>query len=244
MINRSVISSSPEAQLLSIIADVRTRWRLKLFLRGAAIVLGAGVIALLVSAWGIERLGFSAASIVAFRIITWITIVGLAIRYLVLPMFRRVSDETIALYLEEHEPTLQAAVLSALSVKDGANLEVEHISPALARRTIEQAVESCHAIDDGRRVDQPHIRRFGAAFAGAATLGLVALLTSPGFLRQGATAVLNPFSAAAAVNPYRIDVQPGNVTIPRGADLSPRWARGRAGRGPGAARPARRGAGR
>jgi hypothetical protein len=109
-------------------------------------------------------------------------------------------------------------VLSALSVKDGANLEVEHISPALARRTIEQAVESCHAIDDGRRVDQPHIRRFGAAFAGAATLGLIALLTSPGFLRQGATAVLNPFSAAAAVNPYRIDVQPGNVTIPRGAD--------------------------
>ncbi|MGH7500206.1 MAG: DUF4175 family protein [Longimicrobiales bacterium] len=240
MINRSVISSSSETQLLSIIADVRTRWRLKLFLKGAAIVLAAGVIALVISAWGIERLGFSPASVIAFRIITWLTVIGLAIRYIVFPMLRRVSDETIALYLEEHEPTLQAAVLSALTVKADAKAtgsrkggEPAHagglsegtrpahalnISPALARRTIEQAVERCHAIEDGRRVDQPHIRRFGIAFAGAAALGLIALLMSPGFLRHGATAVLNPFSAAAAVNPYHIDVQPGNVTIPRGAD--------------------------
>ena len=218
MINRATLSSNTHAQLMAIIADVRTRWRLKLFLRGATIVLIAGVIALIVSAWGIERLGFSAASVIAFRIITYATVIGLALRYIVLPMFRRVPDEAIALYLEEHEPSLQAVVLSALSVGDPERAADPNVSPALARRTIEEAVARCHSIDDGRRVDQPHIRRFGAAVAGAAALGLLALLTSPGFLRHGANAVLNPFAAAAEVNPYRIDVLPGNVTIPRGAD--------------------------
>jgi hypothetical protein len=216
MINRSSLSDSAQTQLMAIIADLRSRWRMKIALRGAAIVAAAGVFALLVSAIGLERFGFSPTAIIAFRILTYLTIIVLAVRYLIRPVMRNVSDESIALYLEEHEPTLEETVLSALSVGDPD--QNAHISRALAMRTIEDAVARCHTIDDGRGIDRRAITRFSTALGGAAALGLGIIFLSPGFLRHGAKAVLNPFGSVASANPYAIEVEPGNVTIPRGAD--------------------------
>ena len=115
MINRSSLSDSAQIRLMEIIADLRSRWRMKIALRGLAIVAAAGVFALLVSAVGLERFGFTPAAVVAFRVLTYLTIVVLAVQYVIRPLMRKVTDETIALYLEEHEPTLEATVLSALS---------------------------------------------------------------------------------------------------------------------------------
>ena len=220
MINRSVLSASAQAQLVTVIAEVRARWRMKVALRGLAIVCGVGVIALLLSAFGLEKLNFTPGAVIAFRALTWLTLAVLVVQYLIRPFMRRISDETIALYLEEHEPTLQAAVLSALSIGDPAKAEDHHISAALARRTIEDAVSRCHAIDDGRRIDGPAIARFGTALTGAAVLGIGTLFLSPAFLRHGARTLLNPFASVATASPYAIEVSPGNVTIPRGADQS------------------------
>ncbi|MGH7552951.1 MAG: hypothetical protein ACREMQ_07955, partial [Longimicrobiales bacterium] len=215
MINRSVLSSG-HAQLLSVIGQVRSRWRLKLALRGVAIVGAGTVIAVLLSAYGLEKLGFSAGAIITARIIVYLSVFGLALRYLVLPLMKRVTDEQVALYLEEHEPSLQAIVLSAVELRDDATRPTE-LSPAFARRTIETAIQRCHAIEDGRRIDQRPIRRFGAAVAAATVLGLGLVgFTSIG--RNGAGALLRPLGSTNAASPYRVDVQPGNVTIPRGAD--------------------------
>src|SRR2546426_968522 len=131
-------------ELTSIIHQIRKRWRMKLALRGAAFVLAGWVLALLVSAYGLERLKFSPGSIIAFRLAMIMVTGVLAGYFFVLPQWRRVTDEQVALYLEECEPTLETAILSAMEAEK--NAETSSASPALARRLVEQAIERCAAI--------------------------------------------------------------------------------------------------
>ena len=106
-------SGGPE-DLVGVIRRVRNRWRVRIALRGLAVVLAAGLGAFLASSYGLEFFRFSSGSVVAFRLLTWLTVAGLAFWCLVRPLTRRVPDERVALYLEEHEPSLDASVLSAL----------------------------------------------------------------------------------------------------------------------------------
>lgn len=206
-------------ELVQVIRRVRSRWRLKLVLRGAAIVLGVGLAAFLVSAYGMERAGFSAGAITTFRIATYGVLAVLATLYLVVPLLRRVSDERVALYLEENEPTLEEALLSALEMKDGI-LEGERsdLSPALIERLIETAVARCRSVDGGRRVERRSLSRASGVLSGLAVAALLVFLLGPAYVRHGATALLFPFRSADAANPYSIGVEPGDVTIARGAD--------------------------
>src|SRR5690606_26474071 len=172
----------------------------------------SGLAFFLIAAYGLERLNFAPGAVLTFRIAALLTVVALLGRFVLWPMRRRVTDEQVALYLEEHEPSLQNTLISALE-SDGAT-----VSPAFARRTIEQAVERCRAIEDGRRIDRRELNRFATAFAIIAVLGLALTGFGPPILRHGAGALLNPFGSAEEANPYRIDVLPGNATIARGSD--------------------------
>jgi membrane protein implicated in regulation of membrane protease activity len=82
--------------------------------RGAAFVLGVGFAALLMSAYGLEILRFRPSAIIGFRIGLFAALVALVAWFLIRPLRRRVTDEQVALYLEEHEPSLQSAILSAV----------------------------------------------------------------------------------------------------------------------------------
>ena len=214
----STIEINPAHEtLLGVIRRVRARWRLKLALRGAAIVLGALVVALLLGAYVMQTARFSPEAITAVRIAAYVLIVALIAQYLVRPLLRRASDEHVALYLEEHEPSLDAAVLSA--VEHGKLTEDSPSrSPLLARRLVESAIVRTHAVADGNRVDQPGIFR-AAMFAGAAALiGLVTIGVGPTFLREGARLLLAPWRSAEAAQPYAIAVLPGNATVAKGGD--------------------------
>ena len=57
------------AELIEVIREVRGRWRRRLAARGAAIVLAGTILALLLSAHGLETLRFSAPAVIAFRVI-------------------------------------------------------------------------------------------------------------------------------------------------------------------------------
>ena len=83
---------------------------------------------------------------------------ALAGYFFVLPQWRRVTDEQVALYLEECEPSLETAILSALEAEKGS---ASH-SPALARRLVEQAIERCGVIERGRRLEAQPLRRYAA----------------------------------------------------------------------------------
>src|SRR5687768_1032054 len=107
-------NSATSTDLFAIIANVRTRWRLKLALRGAACMLAVAFALFLVAAYGMEWLRFTPASIVAARILLAVALAVSAYWFLVRPLRRRVTDEQVALYLEEHEPALNATLVSAV----------------------------------------------------------------------------------------------------------------------------------
>ena len=102
------------AELVDVIRQVRARWRAKLALRGAVVVVAGSLLALFLSARGLEAFKFSSPSIVAFRLVTFAVFAALALYWLLGPLMRRVSDAQVALYLEERDPSLQAAILSAV----------------------------------------------------------------------------------------------------------------------------------
>src|SRR5687767_5863371 len=157
------------SDLIAVIRQVRRRWRMKLALRGAVGVLGLGLLVLLAGAFALEAARFSAASIVTFRVVTMVAFLGLTAVLLIRPLVRRVSDEQVAMYLEEHEPSLQAEIISAVEASRAA--EGSGAASVLVRRLVESAIEKCRTIDEGKRVERTPLRQYAATLA---AVGLVA----------------------------------------------------------------------
>ena len=130
--------SAPPTDLFGIIAHVRTRWRLKLALRGAACVLGIAFALFLIAAYGMEWLRFTTASIVASRVLLAVAFAASVYWFVMRPLGRRVTDEQVALYLEEHEPSLQAEIVSAVEASRGPAAS----SPLVKRLPNSSRVES------------------------------------------------------------------------------------------------------
>jgi hypothetical protein len=217
---RMLFEASSHEDLMGIIRSVRLRWRLRILFRGMGIVLSAGVIAFLVSAYGMDYFRFTGTAVLLFQIATYMTLVVLTIRYLVMPLLQKVSNERVALYLEEHEPSLQGHVTSG--VQFGATVdEAARIgqSPALIKKLVRRAIEKCVEVDEGRRVERKKLAGSSGFLAGATLTGLLFLVTSPGFLQHSAPFLLTPWNRDATENPYSIDVSPGSVMLARGADL-------------------------
>ncbi len=211
-------SGSSQHELLSVIRSVRRRWRLRVALRGAAIVLAAGLVVYLASSFGMDRLRFSPGAVIAFRLFTYVALVFLIARFLVMPTFRRVSDERVALYLEEHEPSLEARLLSAVEVGRLKGAASGAFSPAMVERLVDNAVQKCAEVDYGRRIEVKPLTRSSGLLAGTTVAGLILLFLAPPFVRHS-TPYLVPWSGAGLENPYRVVVEPGNARVPRGAEL-------------------------
>ena len=216
MFNEPRLSSNHD-DLVRVVRHVRGRWRLKIAMRGSAIVLGAGTLAFLLSAYGLEYFRFSPSAVISFRVLTYVVLAGLAAMFLLRPLLRRVSDEQVALYLEEHEPSLQAAVLSALEAGKEGNVIRPDRSAALVRRLVESTIERCWEIDAGRAVERNSLRRSSGMFGAGVLVALLLFLFGPSYLQDGARALL-PTGSPEAASPYHIDVLPGDATIARGSD--------------------------
>ena len=172
------------------------------------------LLTLLLSAYALETLKFSPGSIIAFRVAMVMIFGALAGYFFVLPQWRRVTDEQVALYLEECEPSLETAILSALEAEKGSSSH----SPALARRLVEHAIERCGVIERGRRLETQPLRRYAIAIAGTTAAALLLFVLGPAYLRQGASALLLMAGDVLEASPYRINVKPGSTTVPRGSD--------------------------
>src|SRR5687768_1679119 len=140
--------STPPNDLLGIVAHVRNRYRLKVALRGAMYVVGIAFALFLVAAYGMETVKFTSTSIIASRVLLAVAFIAAVIWFLVRPLRRSCSDQQVALYLEEHEPALQATVLSAVEATRAGNGTQ---SEALVRKVVEQAIEACVRMDAARR---------------------------------------------------------------------------------------------
>ena len=202
-------------ELHRVIRLVRTRYRLRVLLTGAVIFLVGAFVLLVFSAILLEQFKFGPAAIVAIRIGFYLALGGLLLRFLVLPLTRRHSDADIALYIETHEPSLQAALLSAVEYDSRINGE----APGLVRRLIREAVERARAIEDGRRIERKPLRWLPAAVGGSVGILVLAALFGPTFLRNALRVLVTPWDSAEASAPYAVLVEPGNAVVPRGGDL-------------------------
>ena len=207
--------------LLTTIRGVRSRWRWKVVLRSLTVLLGAGIGTVLVAAYGLEQFRFSPAAIITARIVTYLVLAGLGWFFFVRPLARRVTDQQVALYLEEHEPSLQELLLSAVDAGSPSHLAVATAeSAAMLERLVESAIEKCEQTDLGRGLERRSLWRSAAVMGGIAVAAAAIFTVGPAYLRQGALAVLVPVSNVEAASPYRIDVQPGDATVARGADVT------------------------
>lgn len=203
--------------LEGVIRSVRRRWRTRLLLRGGSVVLACLLVALGITVVGLETTRFSETAVIFFRWFAWVGVGGAVLLFLLPPLFRRVSDEQVALYLEEREPALRASVLGAVEARrqarDGGTDAPVELVDALVRR----AVENTREVAYGRRVEQQGLVRTSGAFSALAVATLFLLLFGPLDFRRGAGALI-PTRDAAAVNPYAISVLPGDQTVARGSD--------------------------
>ncbi|HUG55214.1 MAG TPA: hypothetical protein VMR21_16525, partial [Vicinamibacteria bacterium] len=204
-------------ELRQVIRSVRRRWRLKVALRGAALVLAAGLVTIAVSAYAMDHFRYEPWAVTGFRLFAYLTLAALTVRLLVLPLWGRVTEDRVALYVEEHEPSLQAAVLSAVAAGRHGQEDRPDLSRALVQRLVETAIQKCQTIDYGRQVERRGLRRASGLLAAAAALGMAVAILSPAFLRHAAPFLFAPWSVRAA-SPYAIDVEPGHATVPRGGN--------------------------
>jgi hypothetical protein len=218
-----------KAGILPIIQEIRSRWRLRILLTGGAVVLAVGLATFVFFAWGLELLRFSPSAVILARLLCWGLLIGLTYHFLVRPFRRRVTDEQVALYLEEHEPSLQARVLGAVAAEQHAE-DVKRriaaqgggisndVSPSFLRRTVEQAVEQVREVEYGRRIEQRSLYRSMGVLGGLAVASLIMLLMAPPAVWSGLSALMMPLKDVVESSPYLVEVEPGDVTIPRGAD--------------------------
>ena len=208
-------NSHSDGEILRVVRQVRRRWRLKLLLRGVALTLAGVLVTFVISASSLEALRFVPGAVTGMRILLWVVITFFLVRSILWPLLRPVSDERVALYLEEHEPLLQSRVLTAVeSAKGGRFANTE-----LSREVVRRAVRRCRRIDYGKRIEQRSIRRSTGLLGGLTLASVVLLLAGPGFLRHGMSALFFPVRAAESVNPYSVAVEPGDTIISRNSDL-------------------------
>ncbi|HZB26717.1 MAG TPA: DUF4175 family protein, partial [Vicinamibacterales bacterium] len=215
---RSTRTPEPESpELIDVIRQVRRRWRMKLALRGLVLVAALAVAAVAAAAVGLESWRFSPGSILTFRVLLSLALAAVIGVFLVRPLLRRVTDTQVALYLEEHEPSLQAEIISAIEADASGRASRGPASP-FVQRLVASAVEKVRALEDGRRVERGAMRRYAGAFAVVAVVAIALFSLGPAFLRHGLSALLVVSRSVEAAVPYRIEVTPGNATLPKGAD--------------------------
>ena len=211
---------SPEKlRVRPILRSLRTRWRFRMLVRGLSIVLAAGFVAFLLSAYGLEAARFSPGAVTALRILTWAAVLGISIQFLVRPLVRNVTEDQVALYLEENEPSLESSVLGALELERAGDRPEAAPSPALVNKLVHRALDKARAVEYGRRIDRKALYRSSGSLGFIAVAVVLFLLLGPSSLRHGMQALVVPTTSAAEVNPYRIDVRPGDAFVSRGSDL-------------------------
>jgi hypothetical protein len=214
----SIANDSSAATVFGVVGNVRRRWRLARALRGLAIVAGALVVLLVVAALLLQAVTYAPAAVIAARIVAGVVMVALLAYYVVLPLLPKPSDASVALYVEEHEPTLEGSLVSAVEVST-AHPARQPAGNTIAALVSRMALERTRAIDWGRRVDQRGMRGSIGGLVAAVVVMLLVLTFGGNRLGAGIRALLVPWGSAEAANPFRIAVHPGNATVPRGGSV-------------------------
>ncbi|REK00175.1 MAG: hypothetical protein DWQ36_23780 [Acidobacteria bacterium] len=209
---------STRRELRRVVRSVRRRWRPRTALRGLAITAGVALVVVLGSALLLDQFLYTERAVTLLRWFSWIFVGLVALRTIVLPQLQRAPDRRVALYIEEHEPSLQTALLSAVELDSRAGGSRER-SSELELNLLTDAIRRCERVDYAQGIERGALRRLSGALAGVTGAALLAILLSPAFLQHGAMLLLMPWKALAADNPYVVEVDPGTIEVAKGADV-------------------------
>jgi hypothetical protein len=220
MFNPGALQRDP--RLGHAIRRVRVRYSFGLLIRGLAAITILGLLGVAISAWALDVFRYSQTAVFTIRALFYAWSLGLAAWFLARPMwsgYRRASDAAIARYVEEHEPSLDAALRSAVEEgsEPGSN---ERRSHALQRQVVDDVVTRLEAFDLPNEVDRSSLRRGGLVFGAVLFGAAVFVVLAPAFIRQAIPYLFDPFAnSGRKATPYAIAVTPGNHTVARGSDL-------------------------
>src|SRR6185437_10805824 len=208
---------SEQSQLLGVVRSVRLRYRVKRALRGAAVTVAASWILLALASYVMSRGGYADSVVLGCRIASLVTMVALAAWFVVRPLLPRLRDEQIAMYLEEHESSLKASVITAVEMGE-TRAPTAPRSAALIDRLTRGALERVHRVNDGRAVDAGELRTNSAVLASVLAAAVLLTAFGPVVLRHGVRLITVPWGHGIPVSLFSIDVDPGNVTVAKGGD--------------------------
>lgn len=214
--------ASPEdryEELIGVIRRVRSRWRTRRLLLGGAVLAVAALGAFGLASVAIEAARYAPWVVRSLAVLTWGVVAAVVWGFLLRPLRSRVSDRRVALYVEEHDPTLRETVLSGVELGEGASRRSAGVSRELTRLVVEEAIRRCEDLDQGRRIETGGLRRAAGALATAVGVAVVASVFAPAELWRGAGLLMAPWSDIEDRNPYRVLVEPGDAAIARDADL-------------------------
>ncbi len=214
----ATLQSIEYQRLLGIMRRVRYRWRLRLLLRGLALALIAALATVLLASWGLDTFRSRPWAVIALSGLTYAVLAYALYRFLARPLWRRVSDEQVALYVQEHTG-VDAALVSAVEFgSPGQRPDNSQVSAQFVEKLVEEAVLRAPEIGFGTSVESSELRRMSGVL-GAASMAVVAVaLMNPAFLLDGARRLLTPFARGTVPAPYTIEVTPGNDEVARGGD--------------------------
>ena len=194
-----------------LVDQVRTRWRRRAFMQGAAVTL-------------LTLLFFAALFLILYvqtQLPLRALLIGLGvgvlitgyvgIQYLVRPLLRRLEDQQIALYIEEKIPGLQDRLNSAIEI---GKTRDKNQGGVLLDKLLEDATKEVRAIPVTTVVDQRRQRLLSYGAGGLLVLFLV-------FSYNASDQIINAFSgaqvslAATPEEPY-MRIEPGTVEIEKG----------------------------
>ena len=161
---------------------------------------------------------YSETSVMVGRVACVVAFLALVIQFAVRPLLPKIRDERAALYLEEHEPSLDGAIFTSIEVDNALKAGADQISPALAGRLKSNALERARTISGGRRVDAMGLRTSWALIAGVVALATMLINFGPAPLRNGLRLLAMPWTPPEASTIFSIAVDPGNMKVAKGGD--------------------------
>jgi len=207
---------APHEELLRKIALVRGRWKAFLWLRGLAWVLGVTVASLLIGLALAQSNSISGWTVIVLRLGLVAAFIFTVIKTLILPLRRTPSNTQLARFVEEKNPGLEDRLVSAVEAIHKSKTE----QTAFVHLLIKDALDRTKHVRFSEQVNKRKFSTFAALTAAFAIALIVSLYISSLFFPVGSAKLLAGFLKPPNVDAYELKVTPGDITVPRGSDVT------------------------
>lgn len=154
-----------------------------------------------------------------FDILAIIAFLFVLMRFLVIPAWKKPSDDSVALTLERKFPDLNDNLINAVQLSRELKKGPQGISADLIRRLITITEEQVRKLNIREITDKTDLRKY-AKYCGVGIVILMALtLWRPDILKDTVRNFLHPSEGAAFARRLNLEIEPKNATVLRGKSL-------------------------